>query len=57
MLPLAYAVNCALILPFDPVFALTYSSGYYSMRDLPKPGIPISIIWVFVGTAVMLLAL
>ena len=57
VLPLAYAVNCALILPFDPVFALTYSSGYYSMRDLPKPGIPISIIWVFVGTAVMLLAL
>ena len=57
VLPLAYAVNCSMILPFDPVFALTYSSGYYTMRDLPKPGIPISIIWVVVGTVLMLFAL
>lgn len=54
ILPLAYAVNCAFILPLDAVFAITYSSGYYSMRDLAKVGIPLSVVWVIVGTAVML---
>lgn len=53
ILPLGYAVNCAFILPLDSVFALTYSSGYYSMRDLAKVGIPLSIVWVIIGTAIM----
>ncbi|MCC8048252.1 MAG: DASS family sodium-coupled anion symporter [Oscillospiraceae bacterium] len=53
ILPLGYAVNCAFILPLDSVFALTFSSGYYSMRDLAKVGIPLSIVWVIIGTAIM----
>lgn len=57
ILPLAYAVNCAFILPLDAVFAVTYSSGHYNMRDLAKAGIPLSFIWVILGTAVMLFVL
>ncbi len=57
ILPLAYAVNCAFILPLDAVFAVTYSSGHYSMRDLAKAGIPLSVIWVIVGTLIMLFVL
>ncbi len=53
ILPLGYAVNCAFILPLDSVFALTYAPGYYSMKDLAKVGIPLSIVWVIVGTAIM----
>jgi di/tricarboxylate transporter len=54
ILPLAYAVNCAFILPLDAVFAVTYSSGHYTMRDLAKVGIPLSVVWVIIGTAIML---
>lgn len=57
ILPLAYAVNCAFILPLDAVFAVTYSSGHYSMRDLAKAGIPLSVIWVIIGTLIMLFVL
>lgn len=57
ILPLGYAVNCAFILPLDAVFAITYSPGYYSMRDLAKVGIPLSVLWVILGTAIMLFVL
>ena len=55
ILPLAYAANCAFLVPFDPVVGLTYSTGYYSMKDLPKVGVPISVVWIIVGTALMAL--
>lgn len=57
ILPLAYAVNCAFILPLDAVFAVTYSSGHYSMRDLAKAGVPLSVVWVIFGTLIMLFVL
>lgn len=53
LLPLGYAVNCAFILPLDAVFAITYAPGYYSMKDLAKVGIPLSVLWVIVGTLIM----
>ena len=53
VLPLAYAANMAALLPFDPVFGVTYAKGYYTMRDLPKVGVPMSIAWVIIGTALM----
>ena len=53
ILPLAYAANCAFLVPFDPVIGLTYSTGYYSMKDLPKIGVPISVVWIIIGTALM----
>lgn len=56
-LPVAYAVNCAALLPLDPVFVMTYSTGAYTMRDLPKVGVPLSIVWMIVGTAIMMIAL
>lgn len=54
LLPLGYAVNCAFILPLDAVFAITYAPGCYSMRDLAKVGIPLSVLWVIVGTLIMI---
>lgn len=57
ILPMAYAVNCAFILPLDAVFAVTYSADYYSMGDLAKAGIPLSVLWCILGTAVMLFVL
>ena len=55
ILPMVYAINHAFLLPFDPVVGLTYSTGYYTMRDLPKAGIPISIVWIVVGSVLMTL--
>jgi len=53
ILPMAYAANMAALLPFDPVFGVTYAKGYYAMIDLPKVGVPTSIAWAIVGTALM----
>ena len=53
ILPMAYAANMAALLPFDPVFGVTYAKGYYTMRDLPKVGVPMSIAWLIVGVALM----
>lgn len=54
ILPMAYAVNCAFILPLDSVFAITYAPGYYSMKDLAKVGVPLSLLWIAVGTLLTL---
>ena len=54
ILPMAYAVNCAFILPLDSVFAITYAPGYYSMKDLAKVGLPLSLLWIATGTLLTL---
>lgn len=57
VLPVAYAINAAFLLPLDPVFAVTYSSGHYSMKDLPKVGIPMSIIWTIITLGIMVIVI
>ena len=54
-IPLGFSVSAALLLPLDPVSLVSYNEGYYKMGDMFKPGIFISLIWVVVMTAVMLL--
>ncbi|SHJ33715.1 SLC13 family permease [Parasporobacterium paucivorans] len=57
VLPVAYAINAAFLLPLDPVFAVTYASGYYTMKDLPKAGVPLSIVWTIVMVIIMAIVL
>ena len=54
-LPVIFTASCAMLIPLDPVPLLTFSKGYYSMFDMFKPGAIISIAWVIVMTAVLML--
>ena len=54
-LPVAFTASCAMLLPIDPVPLLTYAKGYYRAIDLARPGTVISVFWVVVMTALMLL--
>jgi solute carrier family 13 (sodium-dependent dicarboxylate transporter), member 2/3/5 len=54
-LPVAFTASCAYLLPLDAVSLLTYSTGYYSMTDMLKPGLVISVFWVIALTVLMVL--
>jgi sodium-dependent dicarboxylate transporter 2/3/5 len=54
-LPVAFTASCAFLLPLDAVPLITYSKGYYKMTDMFLPGAIISIVWVIVMTAAMML--
>lgn len=46
-----------LVLPFDPIYLISYGSGYYKVKDTAKSGIPLSLILVVVtGVLIPLLA-
>ena len=53
-LPIAFTTSVAFMLPLDSVTLVTYSKGYYTMRDMILPGAIISLIWVGVMTVVTL---
>lgn len=53
-LPVAFTASCAFLLPLDSVPLLTYSKGYYKMFDMFLPGAVISIIWVILMTAILI---
>jgi len=55
VIPLGFSVSASLLLPLGPVPLVTFPAGYYKMFDLFKPGCVISVAWVVVMTAVMLL--
>jgi sodium-dependent dicarboxylate transporter 2/3/5 len=54
-LPVVFTASCAFLLPLDAVPLVTYGKGYYRMFDMLVPGAIISVAWVAVMTAVMLL--
>ena len=54
-LPVAFTASCAFLLPLDPVPLLTYTKGYYRMLDMLAPGTVLSVLWVVVMTALMVL--
>jgi len=45
-LPVAFSASASFLLPIDPVPALTYDHGYYTMRDMLIPGLILGAIWV-----------
>ncbi len=55
VIPMAFTVSAAFLLPLDPVPLITYASGYYKMTDYFKAGWPVCIIWAIVMTAAMML--
>jgi sodium-dependent dicarboxylate transporter 2/3/5 len=54
-LPVVFTASCAFLLPLDAVPLVTYSKGYYKMLDMLLPGVIISIVWVIVMTAILML--
>ncbi len=52
-LPVVFAASCAFLLPLDAVLLMTYAKGYYRMLDLLKPGIIISVAWIFLMAALL----
>ncbi len=56
-LPVAFTTSAAFLLPLDAVTLVTYSKGYYGMKDMFFPGLLISMVWCVVVTfAVVLMA-
>jgi sodium-dependent dicarboxylate transporter 2/3/5 len=53
-LPVAFTASCAFLLPLDAVSLVTYTRGYYRMLDMLRPGLLISLVWIILMTAVML---
>jgi sodium-dependent dicarboxylate transporter 2/3/5 len=45
-LPVAFSASASFLLPIDPVPALTYAHGHYSMKDMLIPGLILGAIWV-----------
>jgi sodium-dependent dicarboxylate transporter 2/3/5 len=54
-LPVAFTASCAFLLPLDAVPLLTYGKGYYRMLDMLAPGTILSICWVILITALVVL--
>ena len=54
-LPVAFTASCAFLLPLDAVPLITYSKGYYRILDMFIPGAIISVVWVIVMTALLML--
>jgi sodium-dependent dicarboxylate transporter 2/3/5 len=52
-LPVIFTTSCSFLLPLDAVPLVTYSKGYYKMFDMFVPGLIISIVWIFVMTALL----
>jgi sodium-dependent dicarboxylate transporter 2/3/5 len=53
-LPVVFTASCAFLLPLDAVPLVTYGKGYYRMFDMLLPGAIISVAWVVVMTASLL---
>ena len=56
IVPLAYTASCVFLLPVDPIPLTTYKYGHWKMMDMMKPGLVISIVWVFLLTGFMYVA-
>ena len=54
-LPVVFTASCAFLLPLDAVPLVTYGKGYYRMFDMMLPGAIISVAWVVMQTALLLL--
>jgi len=48
MLTAAFCGNCCFLLPLDTVPLLTYSKGYYSIKDIIISSLPIQIFLIIV---------
>jgi sodium-dependent dicarboxylate transporter 2/3/5 len=54
-IPVVFTASAAFLLPLDAVPLVTYSKGYYKMFDMFIPGLIISVFWVIMMTATLML--
>jgi sodium-dependent dicarboxylate transporter 2/3/5 len=54
-LPVAFTASCAFLLPLDAVALITYAKGHYRILDMFVPGAIISVAWVIVMTAAIVM--
>lgn len=54
-LPVIFSASCAFLLPLDAVPLVTFGKGYYRMFDMLPAGTVLSIAWVIVMTALLVL--
>ncbi len=57
VLPLAYTASCVFLIPLDPTAMTTYGYGYWKLKDMPKPGFIIAILWIPILVALMYIAI
>ena len=50
-IPLAFSAGACLLVPLDAVPLITYSQGYYTMRDMFLSGLLTTIVWVILTAA------
>ncbi|MDR1193833.1 MAG: DASS family sodium-coupled anion symporter [Peptococcaceae bacterium] len=55
IVPMAFTVSAAFLLPLDPVPLITYGAGHYTMGDFFKAGWLMSIAWAVVMLILMLI--
>jgi sodium-dependent dicarboxylate transporter 2/3/5 len=54
-LPVVFTASCGMLLPIDAVVIITYAKGYFRMTEMFIPGAIISVAWVIVMTALMMI--
>jgi sodium-dependent dicarboxylate transporter 2/3/5 len=54
VVPTAFTISGAFQLPLDPTALITYAGGYYSFGDFIKAGTVMSILWLIVLVAMLL---
>lgn len=55
-LPVAFTASCVFIMPLDPIPLTTYDYKYWKIPDMIKPGIIISVAWIFINVIFMYVA-
>ena len=56
VIPLAMCSNCSWILPLDPIALLTFGRGYYTLGDMVRAGLLLTIMTAVVTGGWMMLA-
>lgn len=57
VLPLAYTASCVFLIPLDPTALTTYGYGYWELKEMPKPGFIIGVLWIPILVVFMVLAI
>jgi len=57
VLPLAYTASCVFLIPLDPTALTTYGYGYWDLKEMPKPGFIVGVIWIPILVFIMFAAI
>lgn len=51
IIPVAIFAGCCMLVPLDPVPVITYSYGYYTIRNMIAAGVATTLIWIVLQSA------